>query len=202
MAKKQANSFTWVDLLLRFLAPLALVLLTYNPSGFSFYTWFSDAIAAGTVGGIHFLALVLIVIGADTIIVQDGRIFGKPKDMKEARRMLKRLSAKPQMLYTGIAVIRKAQDKLKVKVDCEKTRIYMDRLTAIDLTVAMQIGDVFPVGVDGHPLQLEGGVLRSDAGHVSRRFRPPYTGPSSAARGVPRRVQPRARRPGRRGRSR
>ncbi|MGE0624147.1 MAG: DUF6524 family protein [Pseudomonadales bacterium] len=73
MAKKQANSFTWVDLLLRFLAPLALVLLTYNPSGFSFYTWFSDAIAAGTVGGIHFLALVLIVIGWSILLVATWR---------------------------------------------------------------------------------------------------------------------------------
>lgn len=73
MAKKQIKSFTWIDFLVRFLAPLTLVLLTYNPSGYSFYSWFSDAITAGTVGGIHFLALVLIVIGWSILLVATWR---------------------------------------------------------------------------------------------------------------------------------
>jgi len=73
MAKKQVNSFTWIDFLLRFLAPLALVLITYNPTGFSFYTWISNAIAAGEMGGIHFLALVLIVIGWSILLVATWR---------------------------------------------------------------------------------------------------------------------------------
>lgn len=68
-----------------------------------------------------------IVIAADTIVVQGRKIFGKPKDLKEARLMLKRLSAKPQWLYTGIAVIDK--DKRKIKLASEKTRVYMDKLT-------------------------------------------------------------------------
>jgi MAF protein len=68
-----------------------------------------------------------IIIAADTIAVQDGKIFGKPKDLKEARAMLKRLSRKPQWLYTGLAVIDK--EKRKTLVSCEKTKVYMDRLS-------------------------------------------------------------------------
>lgn len=68
-----------------------------------------------------------IIIAADTIVVQGRKIFGKPKDLKEARLMLKRLSAKPQWLYTGIAVIDK--DKRKIKLASEKTKVYMDKLT-------------------------------------------------------------------------
>ncbi|MBU1726206.1 MAG: septum formation protein Maf [Candidatus Omnitrophica bacterium] len=68
-----------------------------------------------------------VVIGADTIVVQDKKIFGKPKDLKDARRMLKRLTAKPQWLYTGIAIVDK--DKDKTLLDYEKTKIYMDKLT-------------------------------------------------------------------------
>lgn len=68
-----------------------------------------------------------IIIAADTIVVQDGRIFGKPKDLKDAKKMLRRLSSKPQQLYTGIAVI--DRDKNKTLVDCEKTKVYMDQLT-------------------------------------------------------------------------
>jgi len=68
-----------------------------------------------------------VVIGADTIVVQGKKIFGKPKNLKDARSMLKHLSRRPQWLYTGIAVIDK--DKGKTKLACEKTKIYMDKLT-------------------------------------------------------------------------
>ena len=68
-----------------------------------------------------------IIIGADTIVVQDGKIFGKPKDIRDARLMLKRLSKKPQWLYTGIAIIDK--NKNKALVDFELTKVYMDKLS-------------------------------------------------------------------------
>jgi len=68
-----------------------------------------------------------VIIGADTIVVQDKKIFGKPKNLKDARLMLKKLAKKPQWLYTGIAIIDK--DNNKVKTAYEKTKIYMDRLT-------------------------------------------------------------------------
>lgn len=69
-----------------------------------------------------------VVIAADTICVQGGRIFGKPSNLKDAKVMLKKLSAKPQWLYSGVAVIDKCAGKKKVMVDCEKTKVYMDKL--------------------------------------------------------------------------
>jgi len=68
-----------------------------------------------------------IIIGADTIVVEGKEIFGKPKDLKDARLMLKRLFKKPQWLYTGLAIIDK--DKHKTKVTYEKTKVYMDKLS-------------------------------------------------------------------------
>jgi len=68
-----------------------------------------------------------IIISADTIVVQDGKIFGKPRTLKDAKNMLKKLAQKPQLLYTGIAVIDK--DKNKTLTACEKTKIFMDKLT-------------------------------------------------------------------------
>ncbi|MDP2767737.1 MAG: Maf and M48 domain-containing protein [Candidatus Methanoperedens sp.] len=69
-----------------------------------------------------------MIIAADTICVQDGKIFGKPKNIPAARLMLKKLSAKPQWLYTGLAVIKKDQRKERIALDYEKTKVYMDRL--------------------------------------------------------------------------
>ena len=74
-----------------------------------------------------------IIIAADTICVQNGKIFGKPKNISSARRMLKQLSAKPQWLYTGLAVIKKTKNKNIVLLDYEKTKVYMDRLTPVQI---------------------------------------------------------------------
>ncbi|MFH1247851.1 MAG: Maf and M48 domain-containing protein [Candidatus Omnitrophota bacterium] len=72
-----------------------------------------------------------VVIAADTITVQEGKIYGKPVDYKAARRMLKKISLSPQYVYTGIAVIEKdkAIGKEKIMLDCEKTKVYMNRIT-------------------------------------------------------------------------
>ncbi len=69
MAKKKEKNLSGPDLVLRILGPLVLVLLTYNPSGYSFYDWFSGALAAGELGGIHFLALVVLIAGWSILLV-------------------------------------------------------------------------------------------------------------------------------------
>jgi len=69
-----------------------------------------------------------IVIGADTIVYsKKGGIIGKPRDLKDARRILKILASHPSWVYTGVALI-DAAGKKKL-VDCEKTKIFMDPLT-------------------------------------------------------------------------
>jgi len=68
-----------------------------------------------------------IIIAADTISAQGRNLYGKPESIAGARRMLKRLSGRPQDVYTGIAVI--DRDRQIELTDYEKTRIYMDRLT-------------------------------------------------------------------------
>lgn len=47
-----------------------------------------------------------LVIGADTIVVIDGRVLGKPADADDARRMLTRLSGRTHWVYTAVAVAR------------------------------------------------------------------------------------------------
>jgi len=73
-----------------------------------------------------------VIVGADTVVVMGKRVFGKPKNISDARKMLKQLSGKAQWVYTGVAVIDK--DSGRKKVSCEKTKIYMDTLSDKEIT--------------------------------------------------------------------
>lgn len=46
------------------------------------------------------------VLGADTVVVVDGQILGKPADNAEAKRMLGRLSGRTHEVLTGVCVAR------------------------------------------------------------------------------------------------
>jgi len=45
-----------------------------------------------------------LVVAADTIVVLDGDVLGKPKDADDATQMLKRLRGRAHMVYSGITV--------------------------------------------------------------------------------------------------
>lgn len=45
-----------------------------------------------------------IVIGADTIVVLEDRIYGKPADEEDARRMLRELSGRTHQVITGVCI--------------------------------------------------------------------------------------------------
>ena len=47
-----------------------------------------------------------VVIAADTIVVCDGRVLGKPRDAEEARAMLQLLSGRDHQVMTGMTVLR------------------------------------------------------------------------------------------------
>lgn len=46
-----------------------------------------------------------IIIGADTIVVLNGKILGKPRTQQDARRLLTQLSGKTHQVITAVAVI-------------------------------------------------------------------------------------------------
>jgi len=57
-----------------------------------------------------------IIISADTIVVLDGKILGKPKDREDAINMLKRLRGKIHQVFTGIVVWETPTNKYLVRV--------------------------------------------------------------------------------------
>jgi septum formation protein len=72
-----------------------------------------------------------IVIGADTVVVIDGTILGKPKSKSEAVRMLKRLSGRMHTVYTGFALVDAASNRHVVRT--EKTRVWFRDLNGAEI---------------------------------------------------------------------
>lgn len=66
-----------------------------------------------------------VVIGADTVVVLDGKILGKPKSEENAIELLTMLSGKTHTVYTGVALIKGE----KVKTFCEATQVEFYDLT-------------------------------------------------------------------------
>ena len=56
-------TFTAGSFLLRLLFAVIIVLLTFNPSGFSFFHWAKDAFFASSLGPLHVLAGIALLVG-------------------------------------------------------------------------------------------------------------------------------------------
>lgn len=59
-----------------------------------------------------------LILTADTVVFQNGRLFLKPKTMEEAQEMLEELSGKEHSVYTGVSVIKENQQFLGVEESC------------------------------------------------------------------------------------
>lgn len=53
-----------------------------------------------------------IIITADTIVVVDKEILGKPKNKKDAEKILRKLSGRTHIVYTGFSVFNSINNKL------------------------------------------------------------------------------------------
>ena len=53
------------------------------------------------------------IIGADTIVVKNNKVYGKPKDRAEAIKMLKELQGDYHVVYTSLAILIEDHDEYK-----------------------------------------------------------------------------------------
>lgn len=69
------------------------------------------------------------VLGADTEVVLDGEIFGKPRDEADAIRMIGRLSGRTHQVLTGVAL----RDGDRTECALSTSRVTMRRLGAAEI---------------------------------------------------------------------
>lgn len=78
-----------------------------------------------------------VIIGADTIVVMQGKVYGKPINLADAKRMLSSLSGNVHTVYTGIAVIKNHE----IWHEFEKTTVKLSRLTSEEIDKYIATGE-------------------------------------------------------------
>ena len=84
-----------------------------------------------------------VVIAADTIVVIDGDVLGKPRDADEAARSLRRLSGRTHTVFTAVAVARGA----RMASGVEEVRVTFRALD--DATIAAYVATREPMDKAG-----------------------------------------------------
>jgi len=72
-----------------------------------------------------------VVLGSDTVVSLDDEVFGKPRDLDEARSMLSRLSGRIHEVLTGVCLFLRAEEKMCLFV--ESTRVKFRDRASVDL---------------------------------------------------------------------
>jgi septum formation protein len=77
------------------------------------------------------------VLGADTTVVIDNQILGKPTDFDDARRMLRMLSGKTHEVLTGVAVVKNGE----TRVGIQSTKVKFATLSDAEIEYLVEFGE-------------------------------------------------------------
>ena len=80
-----------------------------------------------------------LVLGADTIVVQDGDILEKPGSKADAHRMLRRLAGRRHQVYTGLALVDAASGRRAEGY--ERSLVKIRRLTDAEIDAYIATGE-------------------------------------------------------------
>ncbi len=82
-----------------------------------------------------------VIIGADTIVVLDGRVLNKPVDPEDARRMLCNLSGRTHTVYTGLAVIDPRRTSTRPLFDLVASEVTVAELSCSEIDAYVATGE-------------------------------------------------------------
>jgi septum formation protein len=96
------------------------------------------------------------VIGADTIVLLEGGILGKPRNRKEAQWMLQGLQGKAHEVFTGLCILRVTDGQMMKKA--VRTVVHFRALSDEETAWYLRTGEPFDKA-GGYAIQGYGGVL-------------------------------------------
>ena len=97
-----------------------------------------------------------LIIGADTIVVLNNIILGKPKDAKQAKEILKQLSDRTHTVYTGFTIVEKPSGGMVSEF--EKALVSFRKLEDEEIIRYVQSGSPFDKA-GGYGIQDQGALF-------------------------------------------
>lgn len=70
-----------------------------------------------------------IIIGSDSMVIKDGKIYGKPKDEQDAIRMIKELNNSSHQVITSLCVMIQDNGQFKEYLDYDIAKVYLNDMT-------------------------------------------------------------------------
>ena len=98
-----------------------------------------ERLAREKAGAVARARLFGLVLGADTVVVVEGEVLGKPRDAEDARRMLRLLRGRWHEVLTGVALVR-AEDA-RAAVAHERTRVRFAEMTDAEVDWYVSTGE-------------------------------------------------------------
>ncbi len=95
-----------------------------------------------------------IVIGSDTLVVKDNKLFGKPKDRDDAINMIKELKNDKHQVITSIAILVEKDGKYEQHIDCDITDVYVSDITEYEIEDWINTGKAYDKA-GAYAIQLE-----------------------------------------------
>jgi septum formation protein len=105
-----------------------------------------------------------LILGADTVVVLDGEILGKPADRSDGRRMLRRLAGRHHAVLTGYAVLRAgcpsaaAGGNRRLQSGVVSTRVEFKALDEAEIDAYLDTGEPFDKA-GGYAIQGAGAFM-------------------------------------------
>ena len=95
-----------------------------------------------------------IVIGSDTIVVKDGKIYGKPKDREDAINMINSIKNDKHQVITSIAILVQKEGEYKEHIDYVVSDVYVSDMTEKEIEEWVDTGKAYDKA-GAYAIQLE-----------------------------------------------
>jgi len=82
-----------------------------------------------------------IVVGADTLVLCDDHILGKPRDEEDARRMLRLLAGRAHRVVTGLAVVAEVAGEVRERTTCVSATVDFDQMSESEIADYVASGE-------------------------------------------------------------
>lgn len=84
-----------------------------------------------------------VIIGSDTMVVKDGIIYGKPKDEKDAKEILKELNGNKHQVITGLAILVEKDGKYQEYLTYDITEVQLKNMSDEEIQNWINTGEAF-----------------------------------------------------------